>query len=704
MAKKTTKTKNKTLAKKTPKAFVLQCEAPIAIEAAADGESPKRPTFKMQAYNGGLMQVSGFYRPVVVDLVGLRVKPQTAVLLDHDSSLVVGQSTDVKVSQSKITLSGVITGDVEDRDDPAYKVVLHAKNGFTWAASVGVLVDDLESISEDVKTKVNGKTFTGPVLVVRSGCLGEVSFVAVGADEKTKTSVAAAQAMNAEDANMDFETWLTAQGFTSADLDETQTTNLKAMFDREQVKDKDDKAGAQTDADPADGIKAAGDVGAGDVVTDMRVKGAAESQRISDVREKCGGEHPKIEAQAIKEGWTVEKCELEVLRASRPSGISGIHTNDSTMNGRILEAACMLTGRHAEAEKAFDEQTLEAASKRFRSGIGMQELILEAAWANGYTGRTFRGNERAVMEAAFNRNLQAGFSTIDISGILSNVANKFLVEGFFGVEQVWRDICAIRNVSDFKTITSHRLVGAGQYQQVAPGGELKHGTLGEASYANKADTYGLILSIDRQDMINDDLGALTSVPRVLGRGSGLKINDIFWTAFLANTDFFKAANNNYLEGADTALGINGLTDAEVAFMNQTDEDGKPIGVTPAIMLVPPALSVMASILHKSLEMRDTTSSTKYPVANPHSGKFTSKVSQYLSNSQYTGNSSKAWYLLANPADVAAIEVAFLNGKDSPTIETADADFNTLGVQMRGYHDFGVALQEPRGGVKMKGEA
>jgi hypothetical protein len=39
----------------------------------------------------------------------------------------------------------------------------------------------------------------------------------------------------------------------------------------------------------------------------------------------------------------------------------------------------------------------------------------------------------------------------------------------------------------------------------------------------------------------------------------------------------------------------------------------------------------------------------------------------------------------------------------PTVESADADFNTLGIQMRGYHDFGVAKQEPRGGVKMKGE-
>ena len=41
---------------------------------------------------------------------------------------------------------------------------------------------------------------------------------------------------------------------------------------------------------------------------------------------------------------------------------------------------------------------------------------------------------------------------------------------------------------------------------------------------------------------------------------------------------------------------------------------------------------------------------------------------------------------------------------SSDVETADADFNVLGVQMRGYHDFGVALQDPRGGLRAKGEA
>jgi hypothetical protein len=213
-----------------------------------------------------------------------------------------------------------------------------------------------------------------------------------------------------------------------------------------------------------------------------------------------------------------------------------------------------------------------------------------------------------------------------------------------------------------------------------------------------------MLSIDRRDMINDDLGAITTVPRKLGRGSGLKINDVFWTTYLANSAFFTTGNKNYISGADTALSIDGLTKGEVTFMNQVDGDGKPIGVMPAILLTPTGLSATASQLFKSMELRDTTANSKYPVSNPHQGKFRVEVSRYLANAVYTGNSAKAWYLLAEPADLPVIEVAFLNGQESPTIETAEADFNVLGVQMRGYHDFGVALQDFRGGVKSKGEA
>ena len=75
-------------------------------------------------------------------------------------------------------------------------------------------------------------------------------------------------------------------------------------------------------------------------------------------------------------------------------------------------------------------------------------------------------------------------------------------------------------------------------------------------------------------------------------------------------------------------------------MDQVDPDGKPIGIMPALVLVPTALSAMGTQLNRSLELRDTNANTKYPVANPHQGKFRVEVSRYLSNSQYTGNSAR----------------------------------------------------------------
>ena len=49
-------------------------------------------------------------------------------------------------------------------------------------------------------------------------------------------------------------------------------------------------------------------------------------------------------------------------------------------------------------------------------------------------------------------------------------------------------------------------------------------------------------------------------------------------------------------------------------------------------------------------------------------------------------------------------VSFLNGQESPTVESAEADFNTLGVQFRGYHDFGCDAADYLCGVMSKGAA
>jgi phage major head subunit gpT-like protein len=610
---------------------------------------------------------------VIIDLAGLSIPSQSRpIRFGHDPLSGVGHTDSIRVEAGLLVASGVVS-----RDTPAAReVVVSSKNGFPWQASVGASVEEFEFVKESQKVTVNGQQYSGPLNVVRKSSLGEISFVDLGADGATSASVAAVSQPASGEPIMD-EPLVSSQ----------PQMEVPAAQPVEPISN---STSAPPAADFSQQLEA------------FRAQQAAETQRIASIRSICGGRHSDIEARAIREGWTEQRTELEVLRVQRPA-LAAIHVPENGISSAVLEAACLLAAGHSDVQQTTDEKTLELASKRFRGGIGLQELLLEAAWANGYTGRNFR-DSRSVLRFAFGRTVEAaGFSNIDIGGILSNVANKFLLEGFFSVERTWRNICAVRNVSDFKTVNSYRLIGKDQYELVAPGGEIKHGTLGNETYSNRADTYGLLLAIDRRDIINDDLGAITTVPRKLGRGSGLKINDVFWTTFLNNASFFTVGNKNFLTGADTALSIDGLTKAETAFMDLTDSEGKPIGIMPAIALVPTPLSAIGTQLFKSLELRDTTPNAKFPIANPHQGKFRIEVSRYLSNTTYTGNSTKAWYLMAEPTDLPVIEVAFLNGQEAPTIETAEADFNVLGVQMRGYHDFGCAMQDPRGAIKSKGE-
>ena len=90
------------------------------------------------------------------------------------------------------------------------------------------------------------------------------------------------------------------------------------------------------------------------------------------------------------------------------------------------------------------------------------------------------------------------------------------------------------------------------------------------------------------------------------------------------------------------------------------------------------------------------------ISNPHANMYKVVRSSYLSRSQSPHASEDAWYVLADPKDLAAVEIVTLTGKVEPTIDSAEADFNILGISMRGYSDFGIALQDPRAVVRMRG--
>jgi hypothetical protein len=348
---------------------------------------------------------------------------------------------------------------------------------------------------------------------------------------------------------------------------------------------------------------------------------------------------------------------------------------------------------------------LEAADKYIQhEGVSLQSLILASARQAGYSGpavRIHRGNFDAIMRAALNGIIRAAdFSTHSLTTILTSVGNKFLLEGFMNVEQVWREISTIRPVNDFKTVTSFRMIDSLEYEELGPNGEIAHGTASQESYTNQATTQAKMFSLRREDIINDDLGAFNSIRDRLGRGAALKINSKFWTEFLDDASFFNAtavADGGHANLLTTVLGESGIAAAVVLLAGQKDKAGHPLGLgLTHILLTGATLNPTAKKWFVAQEMRDTTSSTKYPTANIYQNQYRPVMSAYVT-------STTAWYLLPiNAGDMAVMEVAALNGVVNPTIESTDADFNTLGLVFRGYTDIGVAKKEWRGAVKSAG--
>jgi len=653
-----------------PATFDLLCQATIEA-AAGDGES-KTPRFSMTAYTGGKMTVAGFPHPVVVDLRGLSIPRQNLpVRLDHKSDQGVGHTTDIVIVDNSIMADGLISRETQWARD----VAKSGTNGFPWQASIGAEVLEAEFISPGQSVAVNGRTFKGPLQVIRRAVLHEISFVDSGADSRTSATVAAK------------ETEIIEQPQETTDMDKDKEKPKEDVENPDKNKPVQDEPAVP--ADQPEKLEAAQP----NPIDEYRKNFAAETRRIEAIRKLCDGKHSDIEAKAIEEGWDEMKTELHVLRASRPAAPAIITGSQVKLTAQILEAAAMMAAGFSGLETAYPEQTLDAADKL--RGIGIQEFCERAS---GQRLPRFRSDADGWLRAAF--------STASLPGILSNIANKMLLEGYNYVEDAWRLIVKIASVNDFKEHVRYRMTSDFAFKKIGSGGELKHGEIGEQKFSQKADTFGIMFALSRQMIIDDDMGAFTDIPRQIGIGAAEAIAEAVWTLLLGNPgSFFSANHNNYKEGTDTALSIDGLTHAEILFLAQTKPNGKPLGVAPKIMLVPTALKVLAEVLMKSLKLNETTTADKgVPQDNPHAGKFSVVTSTYLSNSTFTGHSAKAWYLFADPNRIPAIEVAFLNGVDRPTVEKADADFNTLGVQFRGYIDFGVREQDYRGALKMKGEA
>ena len=410
----------------------------------------------------------------------------------------------------------------------------------------------------------------------------------------------------------------------------------------------------------------------------------AERERVASLITACKG-HEDIMAKAVKEGWTSEKAELECLRAekaaaeqakieaSRMGAPAIIDLNASAPKDAktVVAAACM--------GAAMKDRDLEANCKGVDLDAAHDLGITRLSDIFAAFGFSYRPGDNASMTKA----LRAAFSNADIPNVLSNVAHKFVLAGFGAVGDDWSKISRAVPVVDFKAVKGVRLVMGGLLKSLAKGGELQHVDLSDEARSVQAATKGSIVGITREDLINDDLGVLSLIPERFGQMAGRTINkDVFGALSTTGSDY----------GANTsgALSVATLATAYGLALEIKDANGDPIGAIPNRILCGPSNFVTARNIYQSEFVYGGSSKT--PSANEMRGLLEAITSPFLSGTNY-------W--LFNDA-FPLVDVAFLNGRTTPVVETAEANFHQLGIEMRCYFDYGPSAGELKAAVYSTG--
>lgn len=687
---------------------------------ASNGAKPKVVGV---AYSGGKMSLPGWQHPVVVDLAGMEIPESVPLLTNHENK------TDSRIGLISAAVRNnvlEITGEIVSDSRDAADIIAQGKAGADWQLSIGADVKECELVKGS--REVNGQEVEGPFYHIKKSTLREVSVVAVGADAHTNMKVNAKfNLVNQEGEAMNNKSETKSVSAVSTPNDavppekkpepEQKPGNpakkpgepANKPGEPEKKPDNVEKTPGQA---AAEATPPAIQASAGDVAATAREAAQnavkAERERISAIQAICDGEFPEIEREAIAGGWTPEvvtKKVLETIRAERPAANVNISVKTAPEGGELrktIEAAmCLRVGVSAEQlEKSYGGKTVEAGMAEM--DMPLKQLLIECMKLDGIPYS--RGFD--------NETIRAAFSSVSLPGILSNVANKKLLQSYEAQPIIAMKLCSTGDLNDFKENDRFRLTDVGDLLPIAADGEIKDGGLIEESAKNQLDTYGKKFCLTRKMIINDDLGAFMKVPTAMGNRAARLIDQLFFSRLLSNPAqadgkaLFSTNHKNLLSGASSALSSDSLKKAIQLFLDQVDADGQPISVEPKYLLVPTALKHLAIELTQgaTLIMSGTDNAVR-PALNVLSDENLQVISSpYLGNSAYEGSSQTGWYLFGDPKTVDTWEIGFLKGKRTPTVERGETDFNTLGLWFRVYFDLGVREQDHRGMVKANGAA
>ena len=363
---------------------------------------------------------------------------------------------------------------------------------------------------------------------------------------------------------------------------------------------------------------------------------AAERQRaasILDLAERHG--HVALGRKAVADGTALDafrtslldklvKAEPVVQGNARVLGPAGGEQRGEAIVNALL---------HRHDMRAYK---LDDASRDFR-GMSLIDIARDCLESAGRSTRGMSRQEIASEALAAGQRSGGMHSTSDFPFVLANVANKTLRAAYEQSPQTFRPLVREVSVPDFKTVSRVQMGEAPAFERVNEHGEFERGTIGEGREQYAIATYGKVVAITRQVIINDDLSAFTRVPQAFGFQAANLESDLVWAQIVGNPvmgdgqTLFHSTHGNVLTPggitADTvALGFE-------AMRLQKGVDGKTmLNVMPSYIIAPVAAQMKVSQFLTLVTANQTSNTvpdyirTVTPIIEPRlDGGFTNPV-------------------------------------------------------------------------------
>lgn len=271
-------------------------------------------------------------------------------------------------------------------------------------------------------------------------------------------------------------------------------------------------------------------------------------------------------------------------------------------------------------------------------------------------------------------------STSDFPLLFADVLDRQMLGHYEETKPTWQSYARRSVVPDLRPVKRFAVDGAESVlPEVEQGEEYPEAPLSESKDEYSVRKYGRRIDLFWEALVNDDLDAFRRNPERLARAarrSEMKFaTELFVDEDGPHSELYAEALGNLLldeNGDGPPLSIAALQAAFTLLSKQVDEDGEPILIEMATLVVPPALKVTAENILNATEIWLKTNGGEanetLRAANWMKNGINLQVEPYIPHVADNENGDSMWALFTTPTTGRpAIELGFLRGYEQPSL-------------------------------------